>query len=247
MARAAWREAEEAAMGWEEADARGRDMLLALSNASSRIKDFEQARGRLGVLSNVKGAEDRLLVMLGSSVERLIVALRSIVVSLKTSCSKMEKAVDDVLTELANARNEENKKLLAWEADRGQPVLADMAEWLEDALNNMKRENALREMLVDGISYTENDGIRRAIELWNTEVFFHRDEFRFIISLHLAVPKPMQGLPTRPVKFLWGGRANSRHLLCRPLVGGKLFFSSFHTISRSLHGWNLSKSRARGR
>ena len=90
----------------------------------------------------------------------------------------MEKAVDDVLTELANARNEENKNLLAWEADSGQPVLAEMAEWLEDALNNMKRENALREMLVDGISYTENDGIRRAIELWNTEVFFHRNEFR---------------------------------------------------------------------
>ena len=66
----------------------------------------------------------------------------------------MEKAVDDVLTELANARNEENKNLLAWEADSGQPVLAEMAEWLEDALNNMKRENALREMLVDGISYT---------------------------------------------------------------------------------------------
>eukprot|EP00960_Hanusia_phi_P074503 768259-Hanusia_phi.AAC.3 len=178
MTRAAWREAEEAAMGWEEAANRGRDILLALSNASSRIKDFEQARGRLGVLSSVKTAEDRLLVMLGTSVERLVLALRSIIVSLQTSCSKLEKAVDDALIDMANARNEESKQMMAWEAEHGQPVLAEMVEWLEDALNSMKRENALREMLVDGISYAENDGVRRAIELWNTDVFFNLDEFR---------------------------------------------------------------------
>mmetsp|Transcript_42488 Transcript_42488/g.83065 ORF Transcript_42488/g.83065 Transcript_42488/m.83065 type:complete len:217 (+) Transcript_42488:32-682(+) len=168
-------ECEAALMGWEEAHRSSLAVLSSLANAAGRLAEFMAARGELGVVSDTPGAETLLLVRLVQSMERLLGALRPTVSLLKEASDSVESVYERLLREQADAFDACSAEDLWHAAHAAQPSVGAMLEWLQDLVNALQREVALREQLLAGVGYEQDEGMGRALELWDAKVFFCRE------------------------------------------------------------------------
>jgi hypothetical protein len=186
--RKAFLDAEGALSEWDEADRKGVEVLRALVNAGDRLRDFTAARGELGVLSGIPGAEDALRARLMRSMERLHRLLQPPVMSqLAAACERLEKVVDGALAQALELHGECEVDSLWDSAYHGQPSIAEMEEWLQDCLLALRRELALREDLLRDIGSQE--GLARALDLWDARTWHNPDHLRArldIVRIHGA-------------------------------------------------------------
>lgn len=175
--RKAFLECEEALLEWEEAHRHSLSVIEAIVNATLRLGDFKAAEGDLGVLSSTPGAERLLTVRLVQSVERLLAALHVTSKMFEASCVRVEKAYEGIVKEQV-----ELQVLCSlgdmWQADYpAQPTVGAMLEWLQDLVNALRREAALRQTLVSAVGFENDKGLLRAADLWDAGVFYQRDVF----------------------------------------------------------------------
>jgi hypothetical protein len=175
--RKAFLDIEGALSDWDEADRQGVEVLRALVNAGDRLRDFTAARGELGVLSGIPGAEDALRARLIRSMERLHAALQPPVASqLAAACERLERVVHDALAHSLQLHAACDVDSLWDSAYRGQPSIAEMEEWLQDCLLALRRELALREELLCDVGSEE--GLARALDLWEARTWYDPEHLR---------------------------------------------------------------------
>lgn len=185
LLRKAFLDLEGALSDWDAASEQGLQVLRALVNAGDRLHDFSAADGQLGVLSCVPGAEDTLRTRLMRSMERLHRALHPTVAALAAACDKMEKIVDSAIEQALELQSECEPAILWASAYPGQPSVAAMEEWLQDMLNSLRRELAVREELM--LNVGSEEGMNRAVELWQARIWFDNEHTRTrldIVRIH---------------------------------------------------------------
>lgn len=186
--RKAFLDAEGALSEWDEANRQGGEVLRALVNASDRLRDFTAARGALGVLSGIPGAEDALRARLMRSMECLHRALQPpVMLQLAAACERLDTVVDGALAQALELHAECQVDSLWDSAYQGQPSIAEMEEWLQDCPLALRRELALREDLMCDIGSQE--GLARALELWDARTWHDPEHLRArldIVRIHGA-------------------------------------------------------------
>jgi hypothetical protein len=170
-------ECEEALLEWEEAHRSSLSVIEAIVNAASRVKDFRDAPGDLGVISSTPGAERLLTAKLVQSIERLHGALQVTAKMFEGSCVRVEKAYEVVVKEQGELQGSCTLDEMWKGGYDGQPGVGEMLEWMQDLVNALRREASLRLTLVSRIGYDDDDGLRHAHELWDAGVFYQRDVF----------------------------------------------------------------------
>ncbi len=59
-----------------------------------------------------------------------------------------------------------------------QPSIGEMVDWLQDILNALVKETALRFSLCSDLGYEFDSVMQRAAEMWSLGVFYRRESFR---------------------------------------------------------------------
>ena len=176
--RKAFTEAEVVLEEWDAAGEQGAAVLRAVQNAAVRLRDFVQRAGRLGVVSAMGDTEEVLKANIAASIERLLRAMPAVMTLLAAASAKIDKVVDQLLIEQAELQPLCSLDEL-WEgAYLAQPSIAEMAEWLHDALIALRRELALRNELVKSVSIEGDESAARALDLWEANVFLDPAEVR---------------------------------------------------------------------
>jgi hypothetical protein len=68
---------------------------------------------------------------------------------------------------------------LLWQGTyAAQPSLGEMFDWLQDILNALLKETALRITLAADLGYEHDTVMQRAAEMWRVGAFYRREEFR---------------------------------------------------------------------
>jgi hypothetical protein len=114
---------------------------------------------------------------LTGSIERLLRAIPPVMALLAVACTKLQKLLEQLLLEQAELQPLCSCEEL-WEGTYpAQPSVAEMSEWLHDALIALRRELALRTALVGAVGCESDDAAERALDLWEAAVFFEPRDF----------------------------------------------------------------------
>eukprot|EP00283_Hemiselmis_rufescens_P013841 CAMPEP_0173459020 /NCGR_PEP_ID=MMETSP1357-20121228/60660_1 /TAXON_ID=77926 /ORGANISM="Hemiselmis rufescens, Strain PCC563" /LENGTH=101 /DNA_ID=CAMNT_0014426443 /DNA_START=20 /DNA_END=322 /DNA_ORIENTATION=- len=100
-------------------------------------------------------------------MERLLAALRPTIGQLQEASGEVEGVYERILKEQGDAIEACEAEDLWQGGHHAQPSVGSMLEWLQDLVNALQREIGLREQLLAEAGYEDDEGLRRALELWD--------------------------------------------------------------------------------